>query len=148
MSLADLDDEIEAAARPKPLAELPQSWLANGLYTLTFPCGTRKTLKVHTQKTGPLGGKRLVSLLTGPTNTADFEAFAELIPTAPGYWVWKRFKSARQAAYPALLVSLAKGEEIDGHELHVSRHCLRCNRVLTTPESIAKGVGPECERRG
>ena len=56
-------------------------------------------------------------------------------------------KNAAQARYADLLVSLAKGEEIDGHELLVSRHCLRCNRVLTTPESIESGVGPECAKR-
>jgi len=30
----------------------------------------------------------------------------------------------------------------------VSKHCARCGHVLTTPESIAAGLGPECSKRG
>lgn len=146
MSLAEMEDRIESIGQRKPLADLPQPWLSNGFYTLTFPCGTHKTLRVHTQQTGPFGGKRLVSLLIGPENTADYEVFAELTPA--GVWVWQRFKTDRRAAYPELLIQLAKGEKIEGHELHVSKRCLRCNRELTTPESLARGIGPECEKRG
>ena len=28
-----------------------------------------------------------------------------------------------------------------------SNRCCACGRLLTTPESIVKGIGPECERR-
>jgi len=145
--LADCEDRIESIGRPRPVAELPHPWLHNGIYTLTFPCGTHRTIRIHTQRGGVHAGKRLVSLLIGPVNTDDFEAFGEIIPAAAVVWVWKTFKNAAQARYADLLVSLAKGEEIDGHELLVSRHCLRCNRVLTTPESIESGVGPECAKR-
>ncbi len=146
-ALLDFEDRIESIGKPRPVAELPHPWLHNGIYTLTFPCGTHRTIRIHTQRGGVHAGKRLVSLLIGPVNTDDFEAFGEIIPAAAVVWVWKTFKNAAQARYADLLVSLAKGEEIDGHELLVSRHCLRCNRVLTTPESIESGVGPECAKR-
>ncbi len=32
-------------------------------------------------------------------------------------------------------------------ELHKSNRCCACGRALTTPESIAKGIGPDCEAR-
>lgn len=32
-------------------------------------------------------------------------------------------------------------------EIQRGRSCRRCNRALTTPESIDRGIGPECEQR-
>jgi len=148
MGLADCEDRIESIGQRKPVAELPQQWLVNGFATIAFPCGTHKTLRIHTQKGGPFAGKRLVSLLIGPDNTMDYEAFGELIPAESVVWVWKRWKGTRIADYAELLVTMARGEKVEGHELLISAHCLRCNRILTTPESIAKGIGPECEKRG
>lgn len=147
MTHAELEDQIESLGKPKPVAELPHQWLPNGYYTLGFPCGTHRTLRIHTQRSGAHAGKRIVSLLIGPDNTADYEWFGEIIPAAAVVWVWKAFKNAAQARYAELFVSLAKGDTVDGHELKVSRHCLKCNRVLTTPESIESGVGPECAKR-
>lgn len=146
--LADLDDAFAAAGRPVPAAELPQAWLPNGLFTLVFPCGTHKTLRVHTQREGPLAGRRIVSLLVGPQNTDDYERVAELIPLPPGFFVWKRFQTTRTADYVELLFLLARGEKIEGHELMVSIRCLKCNRVLSDPASIAANLGPECRRTG
>lgn len=150
--LADCEDRIESIGRPRPVAELPHPWLANGYYTLTFPCGTHKTLRIHTQRGGVHAGKRIISLLIGPVNTDDYEWFGEIIPAASVVWVWKAFKGAAQARYAGLLVELARaaaegGPGLDGHELLVSRHCLKCNRLLTTEDSIKAGVGPECAKR-
>lgn len=144
MTLDDLDALADRADAPP--AEFPQAWLPNGVYTLTFPCGTHRTLRVHTQRGGPLAGRRVVSLLIGPRNTDDYEAFAELTP--PGVYVWKRYAKDRHAAYPALLLRLMRGERVDGHDVEVSRTCLRCNRLLTDPESVRTNLGPECRRAG
>ncbi len=143
--LADASDRIESIGRPRPAAELPHPWLPNGVATITFPCGTHKTLKVHTQRGGIHAGKRLISLLIGPNNSEDFEPIGELVP--PGVWVWKAFKGKRSGDYAELFFSLAKGEKLEGHELMMSRNCLRCNRPLTHPESITDNIGPECKKR-
>lgn len=146
MTTVDLDDAFETAGRRKPVADLPQPWLPNGVYTLVFPCGTHKTIRVHTQIGGPMAGKRILSLLIGPVNTDDFEAFGELTPA--GLWIWKRWKGKKPDEYAHLLWVLMKGEKIEGHDVMLSKKCLRCNRPLTTPESLARGIGPECEKRG
>jgi hypothetical protein len=30
------------------------------------------------------------------------------------------------------------------YTVQLSKRCLRCNRTLTTPESLERGIGPEC----
>lgn len=32
--------------------------------------------------------------------------------------------------------------------LWISTRCMRCNRALTNPESVAAGIGPECSNKG
>lgn len=148
MALADLDDDFAAAGRRKPVADLPQPWLANGTFTITFPCGTHKTLRIHTQQLGPMAGKRLISLLVGPDNTTDYESVGELTPseTTP-VWVWKRWQGKKPGEYARLLWLLLTGEKIEGHVLVASRTCLRCNRPLTHPSSVADNLGPECRKK-
>lgn len=148
MTLADLDDDFATAGQRKPVTELPQQWLANGVFTLTFPCGTHKTLRIHTQQLGTMAGKRVISLLIGPDNTNDYESFAELTPSdVTPVWVWKRWKGKKPDEYAHLLWLLLKGEQIEGHELVRSSTCLRCNRLLTDPKSCADNLGPECRKK-
>ncbi len=55
----------------------------------------------------------------------------ETEPEAKAFaWFWPRAESL-----PAIV------------EFHRSSKCCRCGRELTTPESIAAGVGPECAGR-
>lgn len=148
MTLADLDDDFAAAGKRKPVAELPQQWLANGRYTVAFPCGTHKTLRIHTEQLGAMAGKRIVSLLIGPDNSHDFEKVGELTSLdPPGVRAWKRWKGKKPDEYMQLLWLLLKGEKIEGHEVMASRTCLRCNKPLATPRSLETGLGPECEKK-
>jgi len=144
-TLADLDDAFADAARRKPVAALPHPWLANGTFTVTFPCGTHKTIRLHTQQLGAMAGRRIFSLLIGPDNTTDYEGIGELTPAGP--WAWKRWKGKKPDEYLQLLWLLLKGEKIEGHEVAASKTCLRCNRPLTDPTSIRDNLGPECRRK-
>jgi hypothetical protein len=147
--LDDLDSAFATAGNRKPVSELPHPDVPNGFYTLTFPCGTHKTFRIATQQQGPMAGRRIVSLLIGPQNTDDYESVGEIVRLdPPGIAPWKKFKGKKVGEYLDLLWAMLKGEKIEDHELIVSKRCLRCNRPLTTPESVARGIGPECERKG
>lgn len=139
---------INDAAEAEPLqfhaADLVRPDVHNGYYTVTFPCGTHRTFRLYTQRKGKLAGKRILALLIGPDNTADYENFAFLTQGTVGFAVWKRFANQRQAEYAAMLWKMLEGEIIDGHELIEARRCRVCNRKLTTPESNAEGIGPTC----
>lgn len=139
-TLARFDDEMSGAA---PVAPRP-GILANGFYTLTFPDGSHRTFRVFSKRPDAkfAPGQRLLAMLVGPDNTSDYEGFAFVLET--GVKVWKRFHGKKQAHYAALLLDLVSGQEVPGHTVEVSRHCLICNRLLTTPAAIERGIGDTC----
>ena len=146
-SFSQFDDAFAAAFPVQEAAAIPTaSVIPNGIYTLRFPCGTHRTFRIFTKKeTAKFApGQRIVAMLIGPNNDSfsDYEPFAFCDDT--GIHVWKRFKNAKQAEYAELLWALATGCEADGYELLISKRCLRCNRTLTTLESLESGLGPEC----
>jgi len=138
--LASFDEQIDAISQPKTT---PAKWLSNGFYTLTFPDGSHRTFRIRTEKNGIFKGHRTLSILTGPQNTNEYEPFATT--EEDGFRVWKRHATGKNAAYAFMLWEMAKGVQLIGHELLISKRCLVCNRPLTTPESIALGIGPGCQ---
>ena len=144
--MIDFSEYDSAFATPTPLADpIPTaSVIPNGLFTITFPCGSHRTFRIFTKRPDAkfAPGKRIVAMLIGPETSSDWEGFG-FVDDA-GIHVWKRFKSARQAEYARLIWMLATGCEADGHELLISKRCLKCNRELTTPESLERGIGPQC----
>jgi len=142
---------FDDAFSPTPeAATIPSaSVVPNGIYTLTFPCGSHRTFRIFTKRSTAkfAPGKRVVAMLIGPDNASfsDYEPFA--FCDDKGIHVWKRFQNQRQSEYARLLWMLATGCEADGHTLQMSKRCLRCNRVLTTSASLAEGIGPECKEK-
>lgn len=138
--------------------------ILNGTYTVQSPSGAHRTFRIHTQPDAekqrerrpdrePFApGKRIISLLTGPNNEADYEGFGFVDDN--GIRLWRRFadKDTFQK-YAALVWSMGtRGEESKFHKagarLLFEGRCLKCNRKLTTPESIRSGIGPICAGGG
>lgn len=125
--------------------------LYNGIYTLCLPDGSHRTFKISTQYPGSwAAGRRVLSLLVGPDNTADYEKCGFVNET--GIEIWKRIRGTQDKpsaieGYADLIWRLAGGETVAGCELLESRHCLICNRTLTDKESIELGIGPTCRER-
>lgn len=88
-------------------------------------------------------GKQIISYLTGPCNESDYVAFGFVINGR--LIVWKRFAQGyeRIQAAARFLLSGNPGEHGKAYALESGR-CYICNRTLTTPESIAAGIGPTC----
>lgn len=129
-----------------------QALVFNGVYTLTLPDGSHRTFQIKTKpdtsKFAP--GQRIISLLTGPDNTQDYEAFGFVDDC--GVRVWKKKQGApgkpsKFQEYVEIFWDLATGQEIEGCELLASLNCLRCNRPLTDPESLYVGWGPTCRKK-
>ena len=96
--------------------------------------------------------KYFVSLLTGPSNTSDYQYMGMLNQNIDGAYQFgptKASKITSEAKSFQLLTRLWRGVE---HacvrppmiEFWHEGHCCMCGRRLTVPESIASGIGPEC----
>lgn len=96
-----------------------------------------------------------VKLLTGPDNTKDFTYFGMLnadtgevritakSPYKDDSIVVQLVRRVMQRVWENSL----EGMEKAGFQLHHEGRCGRCGRVLTVPESVKTGIGPECAGR-
>lgn len=110
--------------------------------------GNRFTYKVK-KKEGPQGILHFVTVLTGPDNSSDYtyigtifggkefritkgSAVTENAPSFKAFkWLWGMLNNGKEGL----------PEKVKFY--HEGR-CCRCGRVLTVPESIERGLGPEC----
>lgn len=127
-----------------------------------FVTGGRAVLTVRSQRTGEHRTYRInrregddgrktpffVSLLTGPDNTADYQYVGVLDESTGGLRLTRasRFTcdSVPVRAFDYVMKRVFRGElPADADVMHEGR-CGVCARALTVPESIERGIGPEC----
>ena len=126
--------------------------IPNGTFTLeNIAKGSYITLKIHTVKGGDLKGKRIVSRLVGPDNETSYKGFA-FITDNDKIVVWKKQRTDKNWQIVNILRNMLihrfTSKHLDRISIKASTNCLRCNRKLTTPQSIADGFGPECVQKG
>lgn len=110
----------------------------------------RYTYKIEEDKNHP--GRFFAKVLFGQDNTNDYRYIglfykdtlslrtstcAHLPHTAPQFTMLQYFLTILKGQY----------EWPDTCEFYPSGRCAACGRVLTTPESIKRGFGPECALR-
>lgn len=127
----------------------------NATFVITAPNGDRDTWRVSESKAKE--GKTpvlFVSLQTGSSNEASF-GYVGILDAATGIvrTTAKGIMKPDHLAFRLLNRILARvwSEEQGlflsaGYKLHHAEKCGRCGRVLTTPESCADGIGPECRK--
>lgn len=90
-----------------------------------------------------------VNLLTGPQNTSDYTYLGMYYPESNIVSLTKKSKYTEDSL-PVRVIRWAikkvtqKAKLPDGYAIQHEGRCCRCKRVLTTPESIKLGIGPEC----
>lgn len=129
----------------------------NGRYTIkNRDTGEHRTMEIKTQAQDAkfAAGQRILSLLTGPNNEADYTGFAFVNEGGIQVWKSKRAPAGPKTQwewYAEILWSLALdggfSRFADRYEFLMEGRCVRCNRVLTEPESIKTGIGPICAGR-
>lgn len=127
------------------------SRISNGTFTLINKATTTYvTLKILTVQKGKLQGKRIVSRLVGTDNENSYKGFA-FVDENDNIKVWRSQRSPKNLQTAHILRSLAMydfhSNYADKVEMKVSKRCVRCNRKLTTPESIRLGIGPLCRTK-
>ena len=129
----------------------------NAVFTLrSTKTGARYTYKVRAKKEdlerGEADGTYFVNLLRGPDNTADF-AYVGVLRRDMALRLTSASRMGRGAPAVAALVwfldAMRNGRAVLPVPLEVwhEGRCGRCGRLLTVPESIGRGIGPECAGR-
>ena len=119
----------------------------NGKFTVkSTKTGEHRTFRVRTQPKDSsfCPGKRVLSLLTGADNDNSYTGFAFVDDF--GIHLWGKKKTEQYIALATMLEHLQKHEDAGRVEVYAETTCRKCNRALTTPESILSGIGPICER--
>lgn len=118
----------------------------NAIFTLTSRrTEARYTFKVSMPDSGPT--RWFVSLLTGPDNTSNYTYLGAI--RNEGFCLTKKSKmtwnSTPVVAFRFFVDNVVKKAVIpDSLEVRHEGRCGRCGRRLTVPESIDRGIGPEC----
>ena len=119
--------------------------------------GRRFTYKVQVKKADVKAGLTdcayFVQLLRGPDNTADYAYLGVLRRPGRFFTTPKSRITQHPTSHAALLWFLealkADRQDVLGKQLefwHTGR-CCYCTRLLTVPESVERGIGPECAKR-
>ncbi len=106
--------------------------------------GNRFTFRIDSEE----GRPSFVKVLTGPENTNDYTFIGSIFNG-------KNFKHSQKSKIDAAAKSVKSFEWIWAHidalpeniEVWHEGKCCRCGRLLTTPESIASGIGPTCAQK-
>lgn len=93
-----------------------------------------------------------IKSLRGPDNCNDYTYIGCYYADNRHFHPDKKYKGIETYGWPKSLQAvnfLFKTIDNIPDKLHVYHNgrCCVCGRMLTTPESIEKGVGPECEKR-
>lgn len=116
-------------------------------FSETYPCLPHYTYKVSKCKDKPF---YFISLLTGPDNLTDYTYLGLLFNNNNKLEIKLTKKSRYEnTSVPVLLLKaifqrLNKNIELPLGTIRHEGRCGRCGRVLTVPESIDRGIGPEC----
>lgn len=137
---------MTSPAAPMTSASVVKSFALAGRARLTFrsvKTGTRFTFKVTAKE----GKPAFVSLMNGQSNEDDFE-FLGSIFEGKAFVHGRRSRISQDApsakAFAWVWAQIQKGALPESLEVWHEGRCGRCGRVLTVPESIATGLGPEC----
>lgn len=118
--------------------------LLDGYFTLEYADGRpHRTLRIETPDKGSLAGKTILSYLAGPNNTDDYVSFAFVDVERRRVNLWKRF-SGNHDLLEAAQILLGDPRKAGLAYALESNRCFRCNRTLTVPASVHRGLGPIC----
>lgn len=116
------------------------------VFTVDNGKGQHYTYRIgHSKPEQPL----FVGLLTGPNNEADYTYLGIYNPESHQVRLTAKSRYTEETA-PVKVIRWAIKQVVEGKPLpegYSVKHegkCCRCGRTLTTPESVERGIGPEC----
>jgi hypothetical protein len=129
-------------APPIPLKPVPTTpEIRHGIYTVETDDG-HATFKISHQADDAnfAPGRDVIGVMTGSDNISSYTSVGFVNGGHVALWRKHQGGDAWWAPYLAKLIASPE----DALE---ARHCSRCNRLLTNPDSWELGMGPECASR-
>lgn len=129
-----------------------KQYVADGWYTIVGPKGGHRTLRLETVESNDKytsdGVKQWLAYLCGPDNSGDYKTVGfvhgnEVV-------LLRKYTNQYTDIVAAARFLISKRDNIGeyGRQYAIrSGRCYVCNRKLTTPESVAAGIGPVCASR-
>lgn len=119
----------------------------NATFTVDNGKGNHYTFKIRQ----PKGENKpfFASLLTGPNNEADYTYLGVFCPPTGGLRLTGKSKmddNSLPVRVFRFALRCAWGQQTlpEGYQIRHEGKCGCCGRTLTTPESLERGIGPEC----
>lgn len=127
---------------------------ADGRYTVVYPGGAYRTLKLKTTKKGQYAGSIVVSYKDGK----EWVGFGNLQSNGKirfwnkwymlGFPVNVDMSDARKTLIQKAVDRVLADPSGTGLAFALQeKRCYRCGKGLTVPASVCKGIGPECARK-
>lgn len=124
----------------------------NAIFTVSNNKGNHYTYKIR--KPLSLNNSHppfFIKVLTGPENTRDYTYLGIFIPQHNEVRLTAKSKY-KLDSIPVKVIQWAIKQVAEhknlpeGYKIQHHGKCCRCGRLLTTPESIQNGIGPECAK--
>lgn len=124
------------------------------IFTVTSKTGEYYTYRVeYSAGSDNFAPAWFVQLLTGPDNTSDY-SYLGLLDAKTGFVRLSKKSRYSDEALPVKVIRWALGmvwagkSLPEGYSIEHMGLCGHCGRALTTPESLAIGIGPKCRKMG
>lgn len=144
-----IKDKIESVWSSKSVFQ--PAVITKGFFTVQGANEKHRTFRFKTSKTG----RTLIGLMTGSNNIKDYTWFGFVDGDKIRFWKIPRYHQmastlpiSQEAIYEYFNAILGNIEESGKRYATYYKNCSRCGAVLTTPESLAAGRGPECRSIG
>jgi len=121
-------------------------------FTVSNGRGEHYTFRINKPKRDDKGNPPyFISMLTGSDNDSDYTYIGLYIPQNNNVKLTSKSKFTADSKPIRVLnwafTMIAEGKELPlGYSIQHEGRCCRCARTLTTPESIERGIGPECAK--
>lgn len=119
--------------------------ISDGFYTVVLEDGTHRTFRIRTQGADETfaPGKQIIATLTGSDNESSYTQWGFINGATVNVW---KSRTDKVGDWPKFAAALISGDHSAAGLAYAveSGNCYRCNRRLTTPESVALGLGKVC----
>jgi len=131
-----------------------KNYLFAGNSTITLKSGktgTHFTFKIKIAKKDDEKAPFFVKVLSGSDNESSYTYIGMITNDRKSFRLTQNSKVSKDApsfiAFNYFFRLLTNNKTNPGMDIYHSGSCGRCGRKLTTPESIERGIGPECSKR-